>query len=88
MPPAYLQACGLDPLRDDALIWEKVLKEKGVRTRMDVYPGLPHGFWAFFKQLKSSDKARVDIAMGMGWLLGKEVSVEQAEKDLQSSAMA
>ena len=71
MPPAYLQACGMDPLRDDALIYERVLKEKGVRTRLDVYPGLPHGFWAFFKQLKSAGKARVDIAMGMGWLFGR-----------------
>ena len=88
LPPAYLQACGLDPLRDDALIYEKVLREKGVRTRMDVYPGLPHGFWAFFKQLKSSGKARVDIAMGMGWLLGKELSAEQADKGMQSSSMA
>jgi acetyl esterase/lipase len=27
LPPAYLQVCGLDHLRDEALIYERVLKE-------------------------------------------------------------
>ncbi|KAI9877727.1 MAG: hypothetical protein M1830_003002 [Pleopsidium flavum] len=71
LPPAYIQVCGLDVVRDDALIYEKVLKEQGVKTRLDVYAGLPHGFWAVFPQLNSSRKAAVDIAKGMGWLLGK-----------------
>ena len=88
MPPAYLQSCGMDPLRDDAFIYEKVLKEKGVKTRLDVYPGLPHGFWALFPQLKSGKKVAVDIALGMGWLLGKEVDPEEARKVMRLSAMA
>ena len=37
LPPAYLQICGLDPLRDDGLIYEKVLREAGVPTKLEMY---------------------------------------------------
>ena len=37
LPPAYIQVNGLDPLRDDGLIHEKVLREHGVKTRLDVW---------------------------------------------------
>ena len=45
LPPAFFQVCGLDPLRDEALIYESVLKENGVDTRLDVYDGFGHMFW-------------------------------------------
>ncbi|KAJ8072029.1 hypothetical protein PM082_015587 [Marasmius tenuissimus] len=38
LPPAFLQICGLDPLRDEGLIYEKVLREAGVPTKLEVYP--------------------------------------------------
>ncbi|KAF2688269.1 alpha/beta-hydrolase [Lentithecium fluviatile CBS 122367] len=35
----------MDPLRDEGLIYEKVLLEEySVSTNLDLYPGLPHGF--------------------------------------------
>lgn len=40
--PTYLQVCGLDPLRDDGLIYEKVLRQAGTDTGTNVYKGLPH----------------------------------------------
>lgn len=35
LPPAYIVACGLDPLRDDAFLYERLLKEAGVPVKLD-----------------------------------------------------
>lgn len=78
LPPAYIQANGMDPLRDEALIYERVLREEyGIKTKMDVYPGLPHGFLGSFPMLKSSEKFRVDMVEGMGWLLGRKPEMDK-----------
>jgi acetyl esterase/lipase len=73
LPAAYFQIDGLDPLRDEAIIYERVLREEnGVKTKMDIYPGQPHGHWGFFPFLKASEKFRKEQVEGMGWLLGKK----------------
>ncbi|KJK82478.1 hypothetical protein H634G_02084 [Metarhizium anisopliae BRIP 53293] len=46
-PATYIAVCGADPIRDDGLIMEKVLRESGVRTKLQHYENLPHVFWAF-----------------------------------------
>jgi hypothetical protein len=38
---------GLDFTRDYVFLVE-VLREKSVTTKLDVFSGLPHGFWSFF----------------------------------------
>lgn len=70
LPPHYFQICGADPLRDEGLIYERMLREnEGIKTRLSVYKGLPHGFWSIFPQLKSSQQFVEDSVNGVEWLL-------------------
>lgn len=43
-----------------------------MKTKLVVYPGLPHAFWAFFPQLEASKQAAPKVVEGFGWLLGKQ----------------
>lgn len=60
----------MDPLRDEALLYERLIRtEYEVRTKLVIYPGLPHAFWSFLPSLESSKKAVADVTEGFGWLL-------------------
>ncbi|KAJ9644333.1 hypothetical protein H2204_001685 [Knufia peltigerae] len=70
LPPTYFQVAGMDPLRDEALIYERVLREEcNVPTRLDLYPGLPHGFWSWWPTAGFSKKQAQDSMAGLKWLL-------------------
>lgn len=59
----------MDPLRDDSLIYEYVLRaECGVPTKMDVYAGIPHAGQDFIPMHSVSAKAINDLKAGIEWL--------------------
>ncbi|KAF9733484.1 hypothetical protein PMIN06_010376 [Paraphaeosphaeria minitans] len=68
LPPTMFGIAGLDPLRDEALLYGKLLSEAGVPTEIRLFKGVPHGYRRFGSVLKDSsaqwDKAVED---GIAW---------------------
>jgi len=44
LPPTYILTCGVDPLRDGALLYAQRLIQAGIFTELHNYAGYPHGF--------------------------------------------
>ncbi|KIW09146.1 uncharacterized protein PV09_00082 [Verruconis gallopava] len=71
LPPHLIQCAGLDPLRDDSLIYSRELKEQGVQVTTFVYQGVPHGFGPAFPQISAAQKFVKDRAEWVTAQLGK-----------------
>jgi acetyl esterase/lipase len=68
-PKTYFQVCGMEPSRDEVLIFDDMLKGEGIPTRLDMYPGLPHAFWLSYPSLAQAKQVQKDIMAGFAWLL-------------------
>ncbi|KAF1988601.1 alpha/beta-hydrolase [Aulographum hederae CBS 113979] len=90
LPPHYFQVCGADMLRDEALVYETVLREEwGVQTQLKVYPGMPHGFWAVWPDMVASRRFVREMGEGVEWLRGfAEESGEEEVEEMQETASA
>ncbi len=69
-PPTYVAVCGKDPLRDDGVVLEKMLREKGVKTKIDMYERLPHYFW-IFPSIPEGQKFMANMLQGVKFVLGR-----------------
>lgn len=87
LPPAVIVVDGMDPLRDEGLIYERILREAGVKTKLYVYAGLPHAHWGFFHFLKASDRFRKDQVEALGWLLGREPDMSDVRTSAEIAAV-
>ncbi|KAL6707615.1 hypothetical protein ACN47E_003965 [Coniothyrium glycines] len=68
---AFFQVGGLDPLRDEAVLYDRVLREAGVLTRFELYPGFGHMFWTNYPEMERSREFVKDTLKGVRWLLEK-----------------
>src|SRR6186713_1523232 len=69
LAPVFFQVHGRDFVRDTALIYERVLREQGVKTKLRIYPGVPHGFNTMFFQTEIAKQHERDTLDGIRWLL-------------------
>ncbi|KAL6157280.1 hypothetical protein ACJQWK_06899 [Exserohilum turcicum] len=68
---AFFQVVGLDPLRDEAVLYDWKLRKSGVLTRFELYSGYGHMFWTNWPELEKSTKFVQDTLVGVKWLLEK-----------------
>lgn len=70
LPAAFFQLCGLDPLKDEGVLYEKILREDhGIKTKLEVYEGFGHMFWTNWPLMKRSTEFVKDTLVGVKWLL-------------------
>ncbi|MBI2384267.1 MAG: alpha/beta hydrolase [Gammaproteobacteria bacterium] len=60
-PPLYLLATETEVLLDDAVLLARRAEQAGVKTKLDVWPVLPHAFPLFTRWLPEAKLARDDI---------------------------
>jgi acetyl esterase/lipase len=76
---AFFQVGGLDPLRDEAVLYDRVLREAGVLTRFELYAGFGHMFWTNWPEMEKSKSFVQDTVVGMKWLLERWEDVSSQE---------
>lgn len=71
LPPTVFGIAGLDPLRDEGLLYAKLLTEANVPTDVRLFKGVPHGHRRFGDALKASKHWDDCIEEGIAWVLSK-----------------
>lgn len=69
LPKTYFQVCGAEVSRDEVLILHDIMKKEGIRTKLDLYVGLPHAFWGLLKDLPQGKRWFDDTMDGFDWLM-------------------
>jgi acetyl esterase/lipase len=84
LPPTIFGIAGLDPLRDEALLYAKLLSEANVPTETRLFKGVPHGHRRFGDALKASKHWDDCIEEGILWTLSKPEATGKFEVKVPS----
>ncbi|KAL4865920.1 hypothetical protein BDV12DRAFT_173729 [Aspergillus spectabilis] len=71
LPPTTFGIAGRDPLRDEGLLFARLLSENGVPTKTNVFKGVPHGFRRYGEKLSVSQKWDEVVFEGIKWALSE-----------------
>jgi acetyl esterase len=61
LPPTYVGVCSADPLRDEGIEYARRLADRGIATKLRMYPGLFHGATGMFPDLDVCRRARAAL---------------------------
>jgi acetyl esterase len=62
LPPAHIAVGACDPVRDDARVYAKRLREQGVLVSYEEHERLPHGIFTYFGRVDSARAAVIAAA--------------------------
>jgi acetyl esterase len=74
LPPTHLLAAGLDPVCDDSVLLAGRLAAHGVAVRLDVVPGVTHGFLQMTARLEPARRATTLIAAELRSILDTQTA--------------
>jgi acetyl esterase len=60
LPPAYVSSAEFDPLRDEAELYGRRLREAGVPAEITRFPGMNHGFLFWVGAVAGADAAMAE----------------------------
>jgi acetyl esterase/lipase len=73
-PPTVFGVAGMDPLRDEGLLFAMTLAEASVPTDVNIFPGLPHGFRRYGDSLSECERWDKVMENGTMWVLSGPVA--------------
>ncbi|KAF7541795.1 hypothetical protein G7054_g215 [Neopestalotiopsis clavispora] len=74
LPPTVFLVTGWDPMRDEGLLYAKMLVEAGVAVDVHIFPGLPHNFRRILNNVPEAARWDRTIERGIQWLLSKPMA--------------
>ncbi|KAH9940129.1 Alpha/Beta hydrolase protein [Epithele typhae] len=69
LPAAFIQVMECDPLRDEGILYERVLREAGVPTKLVQHNGLVHASHYWCPTLRCTHQVHEEMRNGLKWLL-------------------